>query len=192
MTRVGGALPPEVANAGSSFTVTVTAQNIVGNTVTSYSGTVHLTSNDPQAVLPADATLTNGVGTFNVTLKTAGSQAIIATDATSTNPTITGTSSAITTRGLVVTVTQSYYGLVVAQRKYANVQRAATEAARFLDISQKLEGGGEVAHADVIKAELQMRDPSLPPRPRSTPKPLRPSSRVWRGAIHWARLRVRY
>jgi outer membrane protein TolC len=58
-------------------------------------------------------------------------------------------------RGLVVTVTEAYYGLVVAQRKYANVQRAATEAARFLDISQKLEGGGEVAHADVLKASIQ-------------------------------------
>src|SRR5246500_1032111 len=61
----------------------------------------------------------------------------------------------VATRGLVVTVTQAYYGLVVAQRKYANVQRAAAEAARFLDISQKLEGGGEVAHADVIKATIQ-------------------------------------
>jgi len=58
-------------------------------------------------------------------------------------------------RGLVVTVTQVYYGLVVAERKYANVQRAAAEAARFLDISQKLENGGEVAHADVIKAAIQ-------------------------------------
>ena len=61
----------------------------------------------------------------------------------------------VATRGLVVAVTQSYYGLVVAQRKYANVQRAAAEAARFLDISQKLEAGGEVAHADVLKASLQ-------------------------------------
>ena len=61
----------------------------------------------------------------------------------------------IATRGLVVTVTQAYYGLVVAQRKYATVQRAAAEAARFLDISQKLESGGEVAHADVIKAQIQ-------------------------------------
>src|SRR3954466_3700874 len=61
----------------------------------------------------------------------------------------------IATRGLVVTVTQAYYSLVVAQRKYANVQRAAQEAARFLDISQKLENGGEVAHADVIKARIQ-------------------------------------
>jgi outer membrane protein TolC len=61
----------------------------------------------------------------------------------------------IATRGLVVTVTQAYYGLVVAQRKYATAQRAAAEASRFLDISQKLESGGEVAHADVIKARIQ-------------------------------------
>jgi len=61
----------------------------------------------------------------------------------------------IATRGLVVTVTQAYYGLVVAQRKYATEQRAASEAERFLGISQKLENGGEVAHADVIKAGIQ-------------------------------------
>jgi outer membrane protein TolC len=61
----------------------------------------------------------------------------------------------IARRGLVVTVTQAYYGFVVAQRKYATAQRAAAEAARFLDISQKLENGGEVAHADVIKARIQ-------------------------------------
>ena len=61
----------------------------------------------------------------------------------------------IATRGLVVTVTQAYYGFVVAQRKYATAQRAAQEASRFLDISQKLENGGEVAHSDVIKARIQ-------------------------------------
>jgi outer membrane protein TolC len=61
----------------------------------------------------------------------------------------------IASRGLVVAVTQAYYGLVVAQRKYATAQRAQAEAARFLDISQKLEHGGEVAHADVIKARIQ-------------------------------------
>ena len=61
----------------------------------------------------------------------------------------------IATRGLVVTVTQAYYGLVVAQRKYATAQKADAEAQRFLDISTKLENGGEVAHADVIKARIQ-------------------------------------
>jgi len=61
----------------------------------------------------------------------------------------------IAARGLVVTVVQAYYGYLVAQRKYANVQLAAAEAARFQDLSQKLEKGGEVAHADVIKAQIQ-------------------------------------
>jgi outer membrane protein TolC len=61
----------------------------------------------------------------------------------------------IAARGLVVTVVQTYYGFVVAQRKYSTAQRAATEAQRFFDISQKLEHGGEVAHSDVIKAQIQ-------------------------------------
>ncbi len=63
--------------------------------------------------------------------------------------------SEIAARGLVVTVVQAYYGFVVAQRKYSTEQQAATEAQRFLDISQKLEHGGEVAHSDVIKAQIQ-------------------------------------
>ena len=63
--------------------------------------------------------------------------------------------SEIAARGLVVTVVQAYYGFVVAQRKYATSQRAAAEAQNFFDISQKLERGGEVAHSDVIKAEIQ-------------------------------------
>jgi len=61
----------------------------------------------------------------------------------------------IATRGLVVTVVKAYYGLVVAQRKYGTEQLAAEEARKFLDISQKLEKGGEVAHSDVIKARIQ-------------------------------------
>ena len=61
-------------------------------------------------------------------------------------------------RGLVVTVVESYYGLIVAERKYATSQAAAGEAQHFLDISQKLEHGGEVAHADVIKAQIQFND----------------------------------
>jgi outer membrane protein len=61
----------------------------------------------------------------------------------------------IAARGLVVTVTQTYYALVVAQRKYATAQRAADEAAHFQDITQKLERGGEVAHSDTLKAQLQ-------------------------------------
>jgi outer membrane protein TolC len=65
--------------------------------------------------------------------------------------------SEIAARGLVVTVTQAYYALVVAERKYANAQRSAAEAQRFLTISQQLEHGGEVAHSDSIKAEIQFQ-----------------------------------
>jgi outer membrane protein TolC len=65
--------------------------------------------------------------------------------------------SEIAARGLVVTVVQAYYGFVVAQRKYATAQRAGNEAQRFLDISQKLERGGEEAPAGVIKAQIQLQ-----------------------------------
>lgn len=64
----------------------------------------------------------------------------------------------IATRGLVVTVVQNYYGAIVAQRKTSNAEQAADEARRFLAISQKLEHGGEVAHSDAIKAQLQAND----------------------------------
>ena len=64
----------------------------------------------------------------------------------------------IAARGLVVTVVQAYYGLIASQRKYASTQQAAQEAEKFLDISQKLEKGGEVAHSDVIKAQIQKQD----------------------------------
>ena len=65
--------------------------------------------------------------------------------------------SQIAARGLVVAVVGTYYGTVVAQRKYSTAQRAAGEAERFFDITQKLERGGEVAHADTIKAQLQFQ-----------------------------------
>jgi outer membrane protein TolC len=65
--------------------------------------------------------------------------------------------SEIATRGLVVTVTGAYYGSVVAQRKYSTAQRATGEAEHFFDITQKLERGGEIAHSDTIKAQLQFQ-----------------------------------
>src|SRR5205823_2729605 len=81
---------PANATAGTAFSVTVTAQDQFGNTVTNYAGTVHFTSSDGQAVLPANSTLTNGAGTFSVDRKSVGKQTITGTDAV-TN-TITGTS----------------------------------------------------------------------------------------------------
>lgn len=64
----------------------------------------------------------------------------------------------VAARGLVTTVVKTYYAEVVARRKYANAQLAADEAKRFFDLTQKLEQGGEVAHSDVIKAQLTYND----------------------------------
>ena len=59
-------------------------------------------------------------------------------------------------RGLVATIVQNYYSLVSAQRKFASAQQGLLEAKQFLDITQKQESGGEVAHSDVVKAQIQV------------------------------------
>ncbi len=63
----------------------------------------------------------------------------------------------VAARGLNATVIQDYYAIAAAQRKVVNAQTSAGEAERFLDITQKQERGGEVAHADVIKAQIQVQ-----------------------------------
>jgi len=64
----------------------------------------------------------------------------------------------IASRGLVVTVVQSYFTALAAQDKLDDAKRTAAEGDRFLELTQQLEKGGEVAHADAIKAELQAQD----------------------------------
>ena len=63
----------------------------------------------------------------------------------------------IARRGLVVTLTKNYYGLVVAQRKYATAQAGLDQAKRFLDLTQDAEHQGQAAHSDAVKAEIQYR-----------------------------------
>ncbi len=63
----------------------------------------------------------------------------------------------VASRGINAVVIQSYYAIAAAIRRLENVNQSVTEARQFLDVTQKLEGGGEVAHADVIKAQLQLR-----------------------------------
>jgi len=73
---------PASITAGVAGNLAITAQNPDGTTATNYTGTVHFTSSDPQAVLPADYTFTAadaGVHTFNIKLKTAGAQSITVT-----------------------------------------------------------------------------------------------------------------
>ena len=88
---------PSSADAGTAFTVMVTSKDLYGNVATGYSGTFSFGSSDPNlsglVVLPAAQSLIDGTGTFGVTLVTAGSQTITATD--NTYYTMTGTSAPI-------------------------------------------------------------------------------------------------
>lgn len=90
---------PSSVTAGNPGSIIVTAKDAYGNTVTSYTGTVHISSSDAQAALPANYAFTagdNGLHTFSngVTLKTAGSQLITATDTVTGS--ITGSETGIT------------------------------------------------------------------------------------------------
>ncbi|MFC5863160.1 TolC family protein [Acidicapsa dinghuensis] len=63
----------------------------------------------------------------------------------------------IARRGLVATVVSLYYGSQAADRKVDIAQRAANEAADFTSNTQKREEAREVAHADVVKAQLEQQ-----------------------------------
>jgi hypothetical protein len=74
---------PSPTTAGAPHTITVTARDSNGGVMTGYTGTVHFTSSDPQAGLPADYAFTeadHGTHTFTVTLTTAGTHGITVTD----------------------------------------------------------------------------------------------------------------
>lgn len=63
----------------------------------------------------------------------------------------------VAARGLKATVVADYYGIAVAQRKLTNARQSLGEAQQFLTITQKQEAGGEAAHADVLKAQIQLQ-----------------------------------
>jgi hypothetical protein len=82
VTHLGLSAPAGVT-AGAASAVTVTALNADGTTATDYVGAVHFTSSDGRAVLPTDYTFTaadQGSHRFAVTLLTAGTQSITASD----------------------------------------------------------------------------------------------------------------
>src|SRR5262249_43773253 len=72
--------------ARTAFNLTVTAGDANGNTDTNYARPAHLTNTDRPASPPGDHTFTTGAGgddgvyTFSITLKTAGTQTVTATD----------------------------------------------------------------------------------------------------------------
>lgn len=87
---------PATATAGTSFTVTATARDAFGNTVTGYNGTVQVTSNDGSANLPSNYTFVpgdNGSKGFAVTLNAGGNHTVTVTNTVTAS--VTGTSGTI-------------------------------------------------------------------------------------------------
>jgi N,N-dimethylformamidase beta subunit-like protein len=127
--------------AGASFTFTVSAQDQFGNVDTAYAGRVHFTSSDSSSgvVLPADATLTNGLGSFNATLTKAGAQTITATDTTTSS--IAGTMTAnvraapasrlVLSSSAAPTAGTSFGFTVRAQDQFGNVDLAYAGRVHF-------------------------------------------------------------
>ena len=93
---------PATVSAGSTFSVTVTALDAANNVATGYSGIVNFTSTDGQFGLIGGQVLTGATGTFPLSLRSAGTQTITATDVA--KPTITGTTGSIT---VAIEVTRS-------------------------------------------------------------------------------------
>lgn len=60
-------------------------------------------------------------------------------------------------RGLVSTVVSLYYGVNSSQRKQQLVAQALDEAQKFTGTTTQREAAREVAHADVLKAQLQQQ-----------------------------------
>jgi hypothetical protein len=91
---------PSTAQALAPAAVTVTAEDQYGEVTPYYTGTVHLSSTDGNAVLPADYGFTSGdagARTFNVTFKTTGTQKVTATDTQSAS--VAGTSGNVNVTG---------------------------------------------------------------------------------------------
>src|SRR5439155_11135101 len=79
---------PASTMAGAAFSFTVTALDAFNNTAIAYMGTVHISSSDVKAILPANYTFTSadaGVHMFSAaTLRASRSQSITGTDAVNT------------------------------------------------------------------------------------------------------------
>ena len=126
--------------AGEAQSITLTVRDAFDNVATGYRGTVHSTSSDPQADLPANYAFTAadaGVHTFSVTLKTAGSRTVTLSDtpltATSTAAAVAPASaSSFTFHGLGDAVAGSEFAMVlIAFDPYGNVAKGYTGTVAF-------------------------------------------------------------
>lgn len=149
------------ATAGVSASVTVTAQDASGSTLTGYNGTVQFSSTDGAATLPGTSALTNGAGVFAATFRTAGTQTITATDTTvspivgtSGNVTVSATGVAITFASAVTGLTFTVDGTTYTTRQTLTLTSGSTHTIGLVSpqslvagtqyvFSQWSDGGGQ-------------------------------------------------
>jgi hypothetical protein len=140
---------PNAATAGTPFTVTVTALDAAGNTAAGYTGTVHFTSSDSKAGLPANYTFQpsdKGTQDFSVTLKTAGTRSLTVADTVASalkgSKTGIAVSPGVTSRFLVVapattTAGASFSITVTAEDVYGNTTPAYRGTLHFASSDPK-------------------------------------------------------
>jgi len=92
-----------------------------------------------------------------VVTETIGVQQVTAVAQASAAVAVASAELEIAHRGLVVTVTSLYYGVLSADHKLAVAQRALDEANSFNQLTQHREDAREAAHADVVKAQLVLQ-----------------------------------
>ena len=100
-------LVPASIMPGVAFDVTVQALDASNNPVPNYTGTVHFSSTDGMAMLPADTTQTTGTGTYSAAFNTPGNWTITVMDAANN---ISGTSASVavaTTAATTTTITST-------------------------------------------------------------------------------------
>ena len=144
------------AIAGAVQLATATALDAYGNVVTGYGGAAAITSSDVQAVLPGTGSFVNGVRSFFVSLATAGSQTVSATDGLVTGgQTVTITAAAasvMTLTGLADTTAAgaSQSGFVTLFDAYSNVARGYAGTVHFTssDVNATLPGDHTFVAAD--------------------------------------------
>ena len=123
------ATAPATATAGTAVALTVTADNSSGQPSSNYVGTVHFTSTDPNAVLPADYTFTAadaGSHTFSVILKTAATESITVTGGTFTATSAVAVSAAAP--ATVVTTAGTPQSALTGQPFAVNLQALVEDA----------------------------------------------------------------
>jgi uncharacterized membrane protein YgcG len=175
---------PAGVTAGDTFDLTVTAYDALGNVGQGYRSSVHFSSSDTLAGLPADYTFTpedSGVHTFKVTLKTAGSDFVNATEigrnvtggtyvsvspAAASSFQLAGASGAIGVARPVTIVARDVYGNKVTGYT-GSVHVTSSDAAAVLPTDLAMVNGSATANVTLLTVGTQtitatdVADPTL-------------------------------